>query len=98
MQNHFIKIKLNHHQRLATPLDSLVYLVMPDDHLVTREDILSRVYNYSTVHSDEGRFATKEVNAVIASMVERGFIREICGKVLENFIASPDFFAPPGVL
>jgi hypothetical protein len=86
MQTHYVRRAVRHNVRFATPLESLVYSRVPSDRLVTRPDVLDDLRGHLARHPDEGPFDAREAEGAVATLAERGFLKEVHGVRLERWL------------
>lgn len=86
METHYIRCKLPFNQKLSSPIETIVYNAVPEKRLVTLDEIYTRARESASKHGE--RFPSRKVFvSLVASMSDRGFIKEFYGMKLERMLA-----------
>jgi hypothetical protein len=87
MDTHYVRQRTPFHSKLQSPLESLVYHATPEKRLVVFEQILD-ASKEAALKAGEPVPSHKAVAGILASLTERGFIKELYGVKLERLLAS----------
>lgn len=74
MGHAYVRVRLTYHQRLATPLEGLVYQKASPTEPVDADDLVGRVLGFCHAHPEDGVPSRAEVEAAVASLFLRGFL------------------------
>lgn len=86
LQTHFIRQKAGYHTKFYSPVESLIYQALPQDRLVTLEDIYTLLQNLCKSNA-VGRPGRKNLDMILGDLATRGFVKRVEGKKLERLLA-----------
>lgn len=72
----YVRVKKHFRERLATPLEGIVYQQSPETQPASAETIIGRVLAYLEAHPEEGQAHHAEVQAIVNSLHSRGFLSQ----------------------
>jgi hypothetical protein len=88
MKTHYAKRNGRTGQKFDTSIESILYQILPDDCLLTKNEIQEKLNLYFKQKPSEsiGRFGSKELDSCIFNLCQKGYLKEIFGIKLEKFI------------
>lgn len=86
LKTHYVRLRAPFHRRLASPLEGLVYQAVPDDRLVTFEDVWGAVRGACPKNGTARPVSRKALEGVLAGLAERGFVCELHGVKLNRLV------------
>ena len=90
MQTHYAKMTPKD-KNMNDVFGSLVYSLLPNDTLLTKQSIINNVFNYFDNHPEECRGMTRKVSEIgrtIDNLTKNGYIKELYSSRLDKFIRS----------
>lgn len=88
MKTHYAKVDPKPGQKFETQIESVLYHIIPNDCLLTKNEIEDKLFVYIKNKPEEinKRLSFKEIDFCISNLCHKGYLKEIFGIKLEKFI------------
>lgn len=88
MKTHYAKVDPKPEQKFETQIESVLYHIIPNDCLLTKNEIEDKLFVYIKNKPEEinKRLSFKEIDSCISNLCHKGYLKEIFGIKLEKFI------------
>lgn len=90
LENHFLRLNMKG-KTFSTPIESVVYNLLPMQQLTTKSDVCDGVIAYLKRNQEESPFPVNKINykyvsEVLDDLVRNGFVQEVIGIQLEKIL------------